>query len=230
MRKIAVRVVTCVYVFMLYLSMLTFSLTSFHSNISSNTLDLTYRLWEIWEHLLIFLTKKNYVALKNNSDDYIGEYVFMIHLFIYPLLLFNVTFNLITYLPYYMEHENRLKKKTVKSLIRIFLTQFTGSRAFTVFYFGRTLNLIIKVQTLRLTNFSGLVCKARLHVLTLSRRVTDRVRFISLSPCRLKEDLCVYCCCWQCRFQFIHATFEKSLLPIETDRPLIFQDADCGPS
>ena len=126
----------------------------------------------------------------------------MIHLFIYPLLLFNVTFNLITYLPYYMEHENRLKKKTVKSLIRI-LTQFTGSRAFTVFYFSRTLNLIIKVQTLRLTDFSGLVCKARLHVLTLSRnilrRVTDRVRFISLYPSRLKEDLCVYCCCWQCR-------------------------------
>ena len=42
MRKIAVRVLTCVYAFILHLSMLTFSLTSFHSNIPSNTLDLTY--------------------------------------------------------------------------------------------------------------------------------------------------------------------------------------------
>ena len=126
------------------------------------------------------------------------------------------------------------KRKRHQNRWFVFLTQFTGSRAFTVFYFSRTLNWIIKVQTLRLTNFSGLVCKARLHVLTLSRnilrRVTDRVRFISLYPSRLKEDLCVYCCCWQCRLQFIHATFEKSLLPIETDRPMIFQDADCGPS
>jgi len=57
------------------------------------------------------IKKKNYVALKNYNDDWIGEYVFIIHLFIYPLLLFNVTFNLITYLTYYMEHENRLKKR-----------------------------------------------------------------------------------------------------------------------
>ena len=30
--------------------------------------------------------KKN-VALKNNNDDQVGEYVFIIHLFINPLLL-----------------------------------------------------------------------------------------------------------------------------------------------
>ena len=56
MRKIAVRVLNCVYAFILHLSMLTFSLTSFHSNISSNTLDLTYWFREIWAYLVIFLT------------------------------------------------------------------------------------------------------------------------------------------------------------------------------
>ena len=56
MRKIAVRVLTCWYAFILHLSMLTFSLTSFHSNISSNTLDLTYWFREIWAYLVIFLT------------------------------------------------------------------------------------------------------------------------------------------------------------------------------
>ena len=59
--------------------------------------------------------KKKNVALKYNNDDQIGEYVFIIRLFIYPLLLqeqlYCVTFNLITYLTYYMEHENRLKKR-----------------------------------------------------------------------------------------------------------------------
>ena len=79
------------------------------------------------------LTKKNYAALKNNNDDWIGEYVFIIHWFIYPLLLFNVTFNLITYLTYYIEHENRLKKKTVKSLICIFNTIYRQSSFYTVF-------------------------------------------------------------------------------------------------
>ena len=79
------------------------------------------------------LTKKNYAALKNNNDDWIGEYVFIILWFIYPLLLFNVTFNLITYLTYYIEHENRLKKKMVKSLICIFNTIYRQSSFYTVF-------------------------------------------------------------------------------------------------
>ena len=78
MRKIAVRVATCVYAFMLYLSIPTFSPTSFNSNISSNTVDQTFRLWEIWEHSSFpdmdtkkkkKRKRKKNVALKNNNDD-----------------------------------------------------------------------------------------------------------------------------------------------------------------
>ena len=40
----------------------------------------------------------------------------------------------------------------------------------------------------------------------------------------------MYYSCWQYCVQFIQATFAKSLLPMETDRPMIYQDAECDPS
>ena len=83
----------------------------------------------------------------------------------------------------------QIKEKTLKSLICMFNTIYRQSSFYTVFFLlilGRTLNLTIKVQTLQLTNFNGLECKAFLQVLTLSRnilrRATNRVRFISLYP------------------------------------------------
>ena len=73
----------------------------------------------------------------------------------------------------------QIKEKTLKSLICMFNTIYRQSSFYTVFFLlilGQTLNLTIKVQTLQLTNFNGLECKAFLQALKLSRNILSRAQ------------------------------------------------------